>query len=84
MRKKRWLIALAGVEIHISIGSVYAWGVFTGPLQESIAWPLSDVSFTFSLAISLLIRVAIKKLKGNAPQMRESSQTIQDKPQTAE
>lgn len=54
VNKNRWLIALAGVGIHISIGSVYAWSVFTGPLQESIGWSLSDVSFTFSLAILFL------------------------------
>jgi OFA family oxalate/formate antiporter-like MFS transporter len=51
VKRNRWLIALAAVGIHISIGSVYAWSVFTGPLQESIGWSLSDVSFTFSLAI---------------------------------
>lgn len=54
VNKNRWLIALAGVGIHISIGSVYAWSVFTGPLQESVGWSLSDVSFTFSLAILFL------------------------------
>lgn len=54
VNKNRWLIALAGVGIHISIGSVYAWSVFTGPLQEEIGWSLSDVSFTFSLAILFL------------------------------
>ena len=54
VKKNRWLIALAAVGIHISIGSVYAWSVFTGPLQESIGWSLSDVSFTFSLAILFL------------------------------
>ncbi|WP_020007837.1 L-lactate MFS transporter [Salinicoccus albus] len=54
VNKNRWLIALSGVGIHISIGSVYAWSVFTGPLQEEIGWSLSDVSFTFSLAILFL------------------------------
>lgn len=53
-KKKRWLIALAGVGIHISIGSVYAWSVFTTPLQESIGWSLSQVSITFSIAILFL------------------------------
>ena len=53
-KKNRWLIALAGVGIHISIGSVYAWSVFTTPLQESIGWSLSQVSFTFSIAILFL------------------------------
>lgn len=54
VNKNRWLIACAGVGIHISIGSVYAWSVFTGPLQEQIGWSLSDVSLTFSLAILFL------------------------------
>lgn len=54
VNKNRWLIACAGVGIHISIGSVYAWSVFTEPLQEQIGWSLSDVSLTFSLAILFL------------------------------
>ncbi|WP_017547610.1 L-lactate MFS transporter [Salinicoccus carnicancri] len=53
-KKNRWLIALAGVGIHISIGSVYAWSVFTVPLQSEMGWSLSNVSFTFSLAILFL------------------------------
>ncbi|WP_031546994.1 L-lactate MFS transporter [Salinicoccus luteus] len=53
-KKNRWLIALAGVGIHISIGSVYAWSVFTSPLQTELGWSLSNVSFTFSLAILFL------------------------------
>lgn len=53
-KKNRWLIALAGVGIHISIGSVYAWSVFTSPLQAELGWSLSNVSFTFSLAILFL------------------------------
>ncbi|WP_342388283.1 L-lactate MFS transporter [Salinicoccus bachuensis] len=53
-KKNRWLIALAGVGIHISIGSVYAWSVFTAPLQAELGWSLSNVSFTFSLAILFL------------------------------
>ncbi|NJW55676.1 OFA family MFS transporter, partial [Salinimicrobium sp. CDJ15-91] len=30
--KNRWLIAASAVGIHLSIGSVYAWSVFTTPL----------------------------------------------------
>ncbi|CAD2072430.1 OFA family MFS transporter [Phocicoccus pinnipedialis] len=52
--KNRWLIALAGVGLHISIGSVYAWSVFTSPLQEEIGWTLSEVSLIFSIAIFFL------------------------------
>ncbi|WP_096200699.1 L-lactate MFS transporter [Bacillus sp. FJAT-45350] len=52
--KNRWLIALAAVGIHISIGSVYAWSVFTNPLQEQFGWSLSAISLTFSIAIIFL------------------------------
>ncbi|WP_018924288.1 L-lactate MFS transporter [Salsuginibacillus kocurii] len=52
--KNRWLIALAAVGIHISIGSVYAWSVFTNPLQSEMGWSLSGVSLTFSIAILFL------------------------------
>ncbi|MDV2686021.1 OFA family MFS transporter [Alkalihalophilus lindianensis] len=52
--KNRWLIALAAVGIHISIGSVYAWSVFTNPIREQLGWDLSAVSLTFSIAIVFL------------------------------
>lgn len=52
--KNRWLIALSAVGIHISIGSVYAWSVFTNPLIEAYGWSLSAVSLTFSIAILFL------------------------------
>lgn len=52
--KNRWLIALAAVGIHISIGSVYAWSVFTKPLEQQMGWGLKQISLTFSLAILFL------------------------------
>lgn len=52
--KNRWLIAASAVGIHISIGSVYAWSVFTKPLIQKFGWELADTQFTFSLAIFFL------------------------------
>lgn len=52
--KNRWLIALAAVGIHISIGSVYSWSVFTNPLGDAHGWSLSEVQLTFSIAILFL------------------------------
>ncbi|WP_018133440.1 L-lactate MFS transporter [Effusibacillus pohliae] len=52
--KNRWLIAAAAVGIHISIGSVYAWSVFTKPLMKQFGWNLQQVSLTFSIAILFL------------------------------
>lgn len=34
--KNRWLIATSAVGIHLSIGSVYAWSVFTNPLHQTL------------------------------------------------
>jgi MFS transporter, OFA family, oxalate/formate antiporter len=52
--KNRWLIAASAVGIHISIGSVYAWSVYTKPLIEKFGWGLKETQFTFSLAIFFL------------------------------
>lgn len=52
--KNRWLIATSAVGIHLSIGSVYAWSVFTNPLHEAFQWSLTEISLTFSIAILFL------------------------------
>lgn len=52
--KNRWLIAASAVGIHLSIGSVYAWSVYTKPLIEQMGWGLKETQFTFSLAIFFL------------------------------
>lgn len=52
--KNRWLIAASALGIHMSIGSAYAWSVFTNPLQDEFGWTQSQVSFAFSLAIFFL------------------------------
>ncbi|MGE6630331.1 L-lactate MFS transporter [Bacillus sp. NPDC077027] len=52
--KNRWLIAISAVGIHLSIGSVYSWSVFTNPLSEQFQWSLTEISLTFSIAILFL------------------------------
>jgi len=52
--KNRWLIAASAVGMHLSIGSVYAWSVYTTPLTEQLGWDLKETQFTFSLAIFFL------------------------------
>ena len=52
--RNRWLIALAGIGVHICIGSVYAWSVFSKPLQSAFGWSLKEANFTFGLAIFTL------------------------------
>lgn len=52
--KNKWLIVLAAIGIHISIGSVYAWSVLTKPIMEAMGFTLQQVTWTFSLAILFL------------------------------
>jgi len=52
--KNRWLIAASAMGIHLSIGSAYAWSVFTNPMVEQYGWETTQVSAAFSLAIFCL------------------------------
>ena len=52
--KNKWLIVLAAIGIHISIGSVYAWSVLTRPIMQAMGFTLQQVTWTFSLAILFL------------------------------
>ncbi|TYZ29624.1 OFA family MFS transporter [Selenomonas caprae] len=52
--RNRWLIALAAVGIHISIGSVYAWSVLTRPIMAQLGATLAQTTWAFSLAILFL------------------------------
>ncbi|MEM9420474.1 MAG: OFA family MFS transporter [Planctomycetota bacterium] len=52
--RNRWLVALSGVGIHISIGSVYAYSVMTLPLKETLGWQKSSITLAFSVAIVCL------------------------------
>lgn len=52
--KNRWLVALSGVGIHISIGSVYAYSVMTLPLKETLGWEKSQTALAFTVAIVFL------------------------------
>src|SRR5690625_1640983 len=52
--KNRWLIALSAVGIHLSIGSAYAWSVFTNPLANAFGWSTTEISLAFSIAIFFL------------------------------
>ena len=62
--RNRWLIALAAIGLHISIGSVYAWSVLTRPIMVDMGFTLSQTTWTFSLAILRLIgqKVCVKTL----------------------
>src|SRR5699024_3824974 len=50
----RWLIAASAVGIHLSIGSAYAWSVFTNPLANQFGWRTTEISMAISIAIFFL------------------------------
>jgi MFS transporter, OFA family, oxalate/formate antiporter len=50
----RWLLAGAGVLMQVALGAVYAWSVFRDPLIKACGWSISEVTFTFSIAILVL------------------------------
>jgi OFA family oxalate/formate antiporter-like MFS transporter len=52
--KNRLLIATSAVGIHISIGAVYAYSVYTKPLRETFGWSYEKVGLAFSIAIVFL------------------------------
>jgi OFA family oxalate/formate antiporter-like MFS transporter len=52
--KNRWLIALAAVGVHASLGSVYAWSVFKKPFIQAFGWNEVQAGLPFGLAIFLL------------------------------
>lgn len=54
MKRNRYVVALAGVVLHLMIGSVYAWSVFTKPIAAETGWSIKVVTFAFSLAIFFL------------------------------
>lgn len=52
--RNRWLVALSGVGIHLSIGSVYAYSVMVKPLGAALGWEKGDITLAFSVAIVCL------------------------------
>ena len=50
----RWIIAIAGVFLQITLGAVYAWSVFRVPLSKQFGWSISQVTLTFTISIFVL------------------------------
>lgn len=52
--KNRWMIAVSAVGIHVSIGAVYAFSVYTLPLLERWDWHYEETTLAFSIAMVCL------------------------------
>jgi MFS family permease len=50
----RWLVAAGGVALMACLGTVYAWSVFTQPLQAAFGWTSAEATAPFSIAIFFL------------------------------
>lgn len=50
-KTKRYIIAIAGILLHLMLGSTYAWSVYRNPILQETGWDQAPVAFAFSLAI---------------------------------
>ncbi|AUT06468.1 OFA family MFS transporter [Streptococcus parauberis] len=53
-KTNRYIVATAGVVLHLMLGSTYAWSVYRNPIMMETGWQQSSVAFAFSLAIFCL------------------------------
>ncbi len=50
----RWGIAAAGFLMQVALGAIYAWSVFRIPLSTQFHWSIAEVTWTFTIAISVV------------------------------
>jgi MFS transporter, OFA family, oxalate/formate antiporter len=50
----RWLVAIMGTLLQVSLGTVYAWSFFQKPVMDANNWTNSQAAWAFSLAIFFL------------------------------
>jgi MFS transporter, OFA family, oxalate/formate antiporter len=46
----RWLIAVAGAVLMLTIGTIYSWAVFTQPLLVAFRWDLTVTTWAYAIA----------------------------------
>ncbi len=54
MAKNKWLVALSGMLLQFSIGSIYAYSVWINPIFTSNGWNAQQLKPSFSLALCFL------------------------------
>jgi len=52
--KNKWLMAIAGMTLQLSIGSIYAYSVWIKPIQTLNGWDAHQLKTAFSLAICFM------------------------------
>ncbi len=46
----RWVIAIAGMVVMVTIGCLYSWGLFTQPLLVAYGWDLRTTTWAYAIA----------------------------------
>src|ERR1700693_130083 len=46
----RWMIAIAGAAVMLTIGTIYSWAIFTQPLLVAYHWDLTTTTWTYAIA----------------------------------
>jgi OFA family oxalate/formate antiporter-like MFS transporter len=46
----RWVIAIAGTVVMVTIGCLYSWGLFTQPLLVAYRWDLRTTTWAYAIA----------------------------------
>jgi len=49
-RSNRWVIAIAGTVVMVTIGCLYSWGLFTQPLLVAYGWDLRTTTWAYAIA----------------------------------
>jgi OFA family oxalate/formate antiporter-like MFS transporter len=49
-RSNRWVIAIAGTVVMVTIGCLYSWGIFTQPLSVAYGWDLRTTTWAYAIA----------------------------------
>jgi MFS family permease len=50
LRSNRWIIAIGGTVVMLTIGCVYSWAIFTQPLLAAYHWDLRTATWAYSIA----------------------------------
>mgnify|MGYP000542529849 CR=1 FL=1 len=50
----RWRFLITGVLVSLVLGMIYAWSIFTLPLENEFGWTRAQTSLTFSISIITL------------------------------
>ncbi|GAF67821.1 unnamed protein product, partial [marine sediment metagenome] len=60
--KNRWLVVIGALLIQLSLGAIYAWGAFTGALQDQAGdfqYTATQTSWIFSAGLATFAIVMI-------------------------